>query len=226
MGVIKRVRDLTAATLNERLEQAEDPVRMIDGYLLEQAEQIRVSERLLQQVRQHLAVLRQQTDAAQQSRDKREQQALLAIKAGEDQLARLALQEKLLHEEKYEQYRKLYEQTGQSVLELESELAELKADYQEVYNKREYYMARMESLRLQQRMNAQLNKPGTRGGASWFQRLEERVSDLELEAGSLREVRRMGADALRVAGESLQQTLDRELAALRRKLDEEGAGKR
>ncbi len=39
MGIAKRVRDITVATLNDKLERAEDPVKVIDQYLAEQKEQ-------------------------------------------------------------------------------------------------------------------------------------------------------------------------------------------
>lgn len=69
-------------------------------------------------------------------------------------MARIVLQEKLQAEEKSEQYRELYEQAKQSILDLDEELQQLKADYKEVADKRSYYLARMESARLQQRLHA------------------------------------------------------------------------
>jgi phage shock protein A len=35
MGVMKRVRDISAAAFNGKLERSEDPVRLIDRYLTE-----------------------------------------------------------------------------------------------------------------------------------------------------------------------------------------------
>jgi phage shock protein A len=52
-----------------------------------------------------------------------------------------------------------------------------------------------------------------------FNRLEDRVSDLELEARSLRDLKRMGQDAMYQAGSQLQSVLDRELDRLKQKLD-------
>jgi phage shock protein A len=225
MSIMKRVRDISAATLNDRLERAEDPVRMIDQYLTELGEQIRQSDKLYQQSLGHASGLKVQYAQAEQLKEKREEQALLALKAGEEHLAKMALQEKLLHEEKFAQYKQLYDQTMQSIAELSKQLDEMKVDYQEVYNKRQYYVARMQSVQLQQRMNERLGFNGSQNGERIFQRLEDRISGLEIEARSLSDVRRQGKEMLYEAGIGVKSILEEELAKLKQKLDQEGASR-
>jgi phage shock protein A len=219
MSLMRRVRDITAATLNEHLERSEDPVRLIDQYLVSQREQLQQSERLYQQCVTHAAALRQQYLTALETKEKREHQAMLALKAGEENMARIVLQEKLQAEEKSEQYRELYEQAKQSILDLDEELQQLKADYQEVAEKRGYYLARMESARLQQRLHARMSSVGQHTSPRIFGRLEERVSDMELQARSLRDVRRMSRESFYQTGNP---AVDVELEALRNKLKQEG----
>ncbi|TDF91857.1 PspA/IM30 family protein [Paenibacillus piri] len=227
MSIGKRLRDITVANFNEMLEQSEDPVRLIDKYLSEQSEQIRESERLLQQCLSHAATLRQTYVSATQLKERREQQALVALKAGEDEMARIALQEKLQQEERSAQYKALYEQSKLGIVELEQQLQQLKADFDEVASKRSYYIARLESVRLQQRMNERLRGMGGGFGHSprMFDRLEERVSDMELSARTLREIRSHGRDAIIAAGNAASaasQLVDHELEKLKSKLQQEG----
>ncbi|QGQ94623.1 PspA/IM30 family protein [Paenibacillus psychroresistens] len=225
MSLLRRMRDMTAATFNEKLERSEDPVRMIDQYLASQREQIQQAERLHQQCVQHAQSLRVQFVGAEQWRDKREQQAMLALKAGEEQTARLALQDKMIHEQKCEQYRELYEQSKLALVELEDQLHALKADYTEIAAKRSYYQARLESVRLQRRMNEHMNEMGRSSTPRMFNRLEEKVSDLEYETRSLRDVRRLSKEVLYQAGSAVQQVLEQELNNLRKKLAMEGGSK-
>ncbi|MDF2668566.1 MAG: PspA/IM30 family protein [Paenibacillus sp.] len=221
MSLMKRVRDITVATLNEKLEHAEDPVRLIDQYLTAQKQQIQESEKLYQQMLVHAQTIRQQVMTAEQMKDKREQQAMLALKAGEEQVAKMALQEKLQHEEVYERYAALYEQSKLSIVELQDRLDELKRDFDEVLSKRHYYMARLQSVKLQQQMNARMSGMSEGAGSRAFSRLEERISDMEYEAKSLRDVRRVGQE-LTQAGAAVQQVLEREMQNLRKKLEKEG----
>ncbi|BBH24711.1 phage shock protein A [Paenibacillus baekrokdamisoli] len=228
MSIIKRVRDITVATLNERLEKAEDPVKLIDQFLWSTREEIIQAERLYQQYVTHGNHLKMQWLQAEQLKDKREQQALTALKAGEEQVARIALHDKAASEERSTQYRELYEQTQQNVQDLEEQLRELRSEYQAVYDKREYYAARMESLRLQQRMNARYAGGGAAGPQSgqqpdgMFRRLEDRISDMELEARSLRDLRKAGQSFILGAGEAVQSVIEREMEQLKRKLQQEG----
>jgi phage shock protein A len=205
------------------LESSDDPVRLIDKYLAAQSEQIRSSEKLLSQCLSHAQSVRQQYLTADQLKVKREQQALLALKAGEDEVARLALQEKLQQEELSARYQALYEESKHSVLELEDQLRQLKAEYDEVASKRSYYMARLEAIRLQQRMNERMRSTnGTMSTMRMFDRFDERVSDMELHARTLREVRSQTREVLQMAGSQAAHALEVELENLRRKLEKEG----
>ncbi|MFD7523571.1 PspA/IM30 family protein [Paenibacillus chitinolyticus] len=218
MSILKRIRDITVATLNERLEESEDPIRLIDQYLSAKREQLMQSERLYQQCTAHASSLRQQYLSALETKEKREQQAALALKAGEENMARLILHEKLQAEERSDQYRGLYEQAGQSAAELEEELQAMRADYQEVLDKRGYYMARMESARLQQRLNSRLGYGDGSSSPRMFYRMEEHVSDMEMEAHVLRDLRRTTREG---GSQNSNPALEKELEALRRKINRE-----
>ncbi|MBH5317567.1 PspA/IM30 family protein [Paenibacillus sp. GSMTC-2017] len=225
MSIVRRIRDITVATLNERLEKAEDPVRLIDQFLWSTREDIVQAEKLYQQYSSHSNHLRAQWLQAESQKERREQQALTALKAGEENMARIALHEKASCEERSAQYKELYEQSRQSSIDLEDQLREMRSEYQTVYDKREYYAARMESIRLQQRMNSRFNgsldsaaNPGT-----VFRKMEDRISDMEQEARSLRDVRKIGRESDAGAiGNSIKSVIERELAELKRKLEKEG----
>lgn len=227
MSIIRRVRDITVATLNERLEKAEDPVRLIDQFLWSTREEIIQAEKLYQQYSSHGNSLKLQWLQAEQQKEKREQQALTALKAGEEHIARIALMEKASHDQRAEQYKELYEQSRQNITELEELLRELRSEYQQVYDRREYFAARMESLRLQQRMNQRYGGFGESGAAGghpegMFRRLEDRISDMEHEAKSYREIRRAGTEYMYTPGATVQSAVEQELEQLKRKLQKEG----
>jgi phage shock protein A len=223
MSISKRVKDIALATLNDRLENAEDPVRLIDEYLRNSREEIMSAEQLYRQCLKHTESMRHQYLSALELAERREQQAAIALKAGEEGLARLALQEKLMYDEKAAQYKELYEKAKASLTELDEQLQELKREYDEVLNKRQYYAARMEAVRLQRQMNERLRAlGGERVTEQAFRRLEDRISELELEGRSLRDLRRMTEEHLYPAGgASRAAALEMELENLRRKLEQE-----
>lgn len=62
MSVFRRMRDITVANLNERLEQSKDPVKLIDQFLHSTREEIGEAERLYQQYASHTKQLQQQVN--------------------------------------------------------------------------------------------------------------------------------------------------------------------
>ncbi|GAB7388294.1 PspA/IM30 family protein [Bacillaceae bacterium] len=222
MSVMKRIRDLSVATFHELLEQAEDPVRLVDRFLLSTRREIIAAEKLHRRFLSHAKEMKRQIEHAQAMKEKRERQALLALKAKEEDVARLALQEKIWYEEKIEQYTALYEQSRQAAKELEAQIHLLKTEFQSVYEKRQYYAARMEGIRLQQRLQQRIAFCGSHNVPRMFEKLEDRISDWELEAQSLRELRRMGREMAVQPGSTSPWMLEQELNRLKQKLQENG----
>lgn len=218
-GILKRVRDITMATLNERLDKVEDPVRLIDQFLMRTRHDINEADRLYQQYVMHANQMRNQMNQAQELCSRREQQAMLALKAGEEFAAKIALQEKLMHEDKVQQYSELYEKSKDAILELEEQLNMLKSEYQAVYDKRQYYIARMQTVRLQQQMNERFGQYGVGQVDSMFRKLEDRVSGMEWETQGIQDVRRMSGQTMGNINPERDMALKREMERLKQKLD-------
>lgn len=220
MSVMRRVRDITAANLNERLEQSEDPVRVIDQFLWSTHQEITQSESLHRQYAVHTEHLFRQWKDAEQWTSKREAQAVAALKAGEEEAARLALQDKVMHETQATNYRGLYEQSKHELTELERLIQELRSEYRAVYERRQFYVARMESLKLQQRLNARFGVGGS-NPSGMFRAIDDRLTDIEVETRSLLELRRSGQET--GYGNALaQHTIEQELEAMKRRLQQGG----
>lgn len=220
MSVMRRVRDITAANLQERLEQSEDPVRVIDQFLWSTHQEITQSEGLLRQYAAHTEHLYRQWKEAEQWVAKRDAQAVLALKAGEEEAARIALHDKVSQAEHADNYGRLYEQSRQELNDLERLLQELRSEYRSVYDRRQFYVARMESLRLQQRLNAKFGSAGPDTGRM-FRTIDDRLTDIELENRSLRELRQASyPSGYADAGSRL--AIEQELDAMKRRLGQGG----
>lgn len=220
MDLVKRMKDMTRATLNEMLENSEDPVRAIDRYINEQRQNIRELELLYRDQLKHAHSLRKQIDDAAKIAEKREQQAELAMRAGEEHVARMALEDKIAQEEKRERYKQLYAQAKETLIELEERLGDLQNDLREVVDKRQYYSARMESIHLRKKISERKMKWNTRS-TNWFDRLEDMLTDLELESDVLDHI--VFGDGKRSGRYSSTHrsvdAVDREIERLKKKMD-------
>lgn len=224
MGLVKRIRDITLATLNEKLENTEDPVRLIDQFLWSTRDEIVELEKLHHQYFQHVQQLRTQWLQYTEQVDKKEHQALIALKAGEETIARQLLFEKNNLANQLCSYRELYEQANTTLTDLEEQLTALKQEYQIVYDKRQYYAARMETIRLQRRMNERMGFKGQEGTAKMMSRMDSRLSEYELENEALRQVRNQNQQ---YNGNSYYSTtknfeVEQQLEEMKKRLNKEG----
>jgi len=225
MGLVKRIRDITLATLNEKLENTEDPVRLIDQFLWSTRDEIVQLEKLHQQYFHHVQQLRTQWLQYTEQVDKKEHQALIALKAGEESIARQLLFEKNALMDQLNSYRQLYEQANESLVDLEAQLTTLKQEYQIVYDKRQYYAARMETIRLQRRMNERLGFKGQENTAKMMSRMDSRLNEYELENEALRQVRSQNShynnmNSYQSATKNLE--VEQQLEEMKKRLNKEG----
>jgi phage shock protein A len=144
MALMERVAMLLRANVNDMIDRAEDPEKMLKQLLLDMENQLLqvktqvaiaiADQHLLEKKRQ------EQTDGASNWRAKAE----LAVKKGEDELARLALERALSHEEMAAGF-------TQQVAEQTSEAESLRATYTKLQGKLAETQAQCEILVAQHR---------------------------------------------------------------------------
>src|SRR5690606_7655743 len=110
-------------------------------------------------------------------------------------------------------------------VDLEEQLTTLKQEYQIVYDKRQYYAARMETIRLQRRMNERLGFKGQENTAKMMSRMDNRLNEYELENEALRQVRSQNSQYNQTnnyfsASKNLE--VEQQLEQLKKRLNKEG----
>lgn len=219
MGIFKRLRDLTMASINDLLDKAEDPVKMLNQFLRDMEEDIREAEVA---VAKQIAIekkFKQQYEEAGEMVQKREEQALKALEAGNEDLARRALQDKKEHQLKYDEMQKQYDTAKVNADRLRNQLSEMKDEFNKMKNKKDLLVARAEAAKAQKQINQAMSGFGTDNAAKGFDRMSEKVLQLEAEAEASNELRSKGKDLddeLNALDKS--SGVDDELAALREKL--------
>ncbi|WP_088228250.1 PspA/IM30 family protein [Desulfosporosinus sp. FKB] len=182
MGLFKRVSDNIRANLNSLLDKAEDPEKMLDQYLRDMEEDIADAEAA---VARQLAVawkFRAQLSDSLAMAEKRDYQALEALKRNREDLARKALEDKKLHRSKAEDYHRQYEVCNEAAGKLRSQLQEMKTEYEKLRFKRDDLVARLQSAKAQKEINEVKSGFGS-SSARWnFDRMVDKVLRMEAEA--------------------------------------------
>ncbi|WP_100403742.1 PspA/IM30 family protein [Bacillus sp. FJAT-42315] len=218
----KRVKTYVGSELNAALDKAEDPVKMLDQFMREMEADIREAETAVAKQIANEKMLKKKFDDASQMAEKRQQQAIEALEAGNEDLARRALEDKKVHEGQAESMRTAYEQASSDAKVLREKLDEMKQEYQEMKVKKDTLKARAESAKTRTKMNRTMSSIGSDESRRGFERMEEKVMQYEAEAETSEDLRsssRSLDDELKALKSN--SAVDDELAALKKKLGKE-----
>jgi phage shock protein A len=189
MGIFKRVRDITLAAVNEMLDHVEDPIAMLNQYMRDMESEITDAEvAVAKQVAMEKKWAATLTELRERAA-KRERQVNLALANGEEDIARLALADKLTSQQKLEEYQTIYETTMKQTGELRTQLQELKEKYYEMRNKRSYLMSRANVAQVKEKMNQAFITLDSSVAANGFSRIEEKILGMEAKAHASQAIR-------------------------------------
>lgn len=203
MSVFKRTKDILASSVNSLLDKAEDPVKLLNQYMIDLGKDITKAET---QVAKQIATtkrLENQVREAENMIHKRTSQAQEAVDIGNEDLARRALEDKQGWESKLEAYLPAYEQNSQVSEQLKVQLFDMKEKYREMQSKRHELEARASAAKATKSMNQSMSGFGTNNAAKGFERMENRVAEWEAQASAS-----MDMNSVR------EKSLDEELASL------------
>lgn len=182
MGIFKRIKDIATADFNDALDRLEDPISMLKQYLRELEGEIGKAQKALAQQlyieKKFEAVIESTIDRVQ----KRARQAELAVERGEDQIARLAIEDKLQQEKKLRLYEGQYHTIKNQTNLLYDELDKLKEKYDELQDRKLLLVSRMTAAKVSNDISQVLSSINPDRAIKGFIRVEEEI--LKLEAKS------------------------------------------
>ncbi|MGP4080721.1 PspA/IM30 family protein [Pseudalkalibacillus sp. R45] len=218
----KRVRTMVSSELNSALDKAEDPVKLLDQYMREMSADIREAETAVAKQIANEKMLKKKYEDAKSMVEKREEQAVQALEAGNEDLARRALEDKQKHNQQADTLLAAHTKAKDDADSLRERLAEMKAEYDEMNLKKDSLKARAESAKTKTKINRTMSNIGTDSSQQGFKRMEEKVLQYEAEAET--------TDDMRSSNKSLddefeamntKDSVNDELAELKKKLGKE-----
>lgn len=182
--VFKRIGDMISATINEGLDQIENPRVMLNQYLRNMEDELAKAKHSVVKQQSLEQGFGRKRDDARQMAQKRNHQAQLAFDAGEEELARKALAEMKHYEAKAGQYEELRQKATAQVLELKEQLAQLEEKFQTLKDKKYALIARANAVKAKEHMMASMNRIDSESSFKEFQRLEDRIAEMEVRVNA------------------------------------------
>ncbi|MDI1436691.1 MULTISPECIES: PspA/IM30 family protein [Polyangium] len=188
MGIFARLATLIKSNLNDLISRSEDPEKMLNqvvidmsNQLIEAKKQVAVSiadeKRLAKQAEQEAA------NAAEWER-----RAMLAIKAGDDNLAKEALARKKEHDQLAASYKDQWQKQKQAVEQLKTALRLLNNKIEEAKRKKNVLIARKKRAEAQKAIQETLSGLNNASAFETFDRMSAKIDQIEAEAEAAGEI--------------------------------------
>jgi phage shock protein A len=214
MGLLDRVSTLMRANLNDLLDRAEDPEKVIQQLLRDMNNQ-------LMQVKTQVAAsiadekrLHQRFQENQAKADDWERKAEIALDRGEDELAKEALSRRNSFRESAQGFEEQWKEQSAQVATLKTALRDLERKIGDAEARKDLLIARSRRAKAETNIRETMAGIGRNSATSEFARMEDRVSEQEARAKAATE---LDSDTLESRFAALEQdnSLDTDLAALK-----------
>lgn len=217
MGLFDRLWRAIRANINDFIGQMEDPEKILEQAVLDMQDEL---IQLRQAVAQAIATQKRTERQAAQARSQSEEwyrRAQLALQKGDDTLAREALTRRKTYLDTAEAMEAQLGQQAGLVVQLKQNMMKLESKIQEAKTKKDLYIARARSAKASAQLQEMLGRVGTGSAMSAFERMEDKVLQLEAKSEAMAE---LGTDDLEKRFEALGEAdeIDEELAAMKTQL--------
>jgi phage shock protein A len=221
MSLLERVTSLVKANINDMLDKAEDPEKMIKQYLIDMHNQlIQVKTQVAAAMADEQKLYQRYMDAQNQANDW-QHKAELAVQKGDDDLAKQALGRRNSFQETADGFKAQYDEQKKEVDVLKDSLSQLEAKIQEAETKKDLLIARSRVADTQNLVHATTDRLNDQSAFDGFERMEDKVREKEALAQASSELER---DPLEDKFAALEKNddLDRQLADLKSKVQSGG----
>lgn len=187
MGIFDRMGRVISSNFNSLLDSAEDPKKSVELTIREMNDQVRAAR---QEVVRSVAAekqLRNKVTELDGDIERWSKRAELAVKHGDDQLAREALLQKKRLTEERDRAEALRAEQRSNALEMKAELERMEQKVEEVKAKKGALIARAQQAKAAE--ESPLGSTGPGGGAfAEFRRMEDQLEAVETTVSAQREV--------------------------------------
>jgi phage shock protein A len=182
MGIFSRLGTLIKSNINDLITKAEDPEKMLTQVLLEMQQQLVEAKKAVAIAIADEKKLQKQYTSETDKAKEWERKAMVAVRAGDDNLARQALARKQEHETISAQFQQQWIAQKQAVEKLKDALRLLNNKIEEAKRKKNILIARKKRAEAQQQIANTMQGLGDTSAFDTFDRMAERIQLMEAEA--------------------------------------------
>ncbi len=196
MALFDRIRRVVKANINEMISKAEDPEKVLGQLIVEMNEQLVESKKSVAVAIADEKRLQRELSKQQQNAADWEANAMKAVNAGNDELAKKALVRKQEHDEYVSSYQEQFDAQHASVEQLKDSLRQLQDKIDEAKRKKNLLIARQRRAEAQQRIQQTIGSAKDTSAFEAFDRMAQKVDQIEAQAEAAEDLAQLeGGDA-------------------------------
>ena len=188
MGFFSRIIDIFKSNVNDLVDRAEDPEKMVKQIIIDMQQELNKSTQALgKAVASERIAEKQYTAAVQKSADW-EAKAKAALAADNVDLAKRALAQKIKADEEKANYHEMYETISNQTEAIRTQVETLKSKLEEAKSRQAMLIARSQMAETQKNIAQSMNGLDTSSAYEKFTRMEEKIMQKEAEAEAFAEM--------------------------------------
>jgi phage shock protein A len=195
MGIFGRLGTVIKANLNDLISRAEDPEKMLNQIIIDMKEQLVEAKKQVAVVIADEKRLKMQYESERAQAQEWEKKAMLAVRAGDDNLAREALARKAEHENMAAEYMKQWESQKASADQLREALRMLNKKIDEAQRKKNLLIAKKKRAEAQKTIHATMSGLSDTSAFDTFDRMAQKIEQMEAEAQATAELSSASTEA-------------------------------
>lgn len=188
MAIFERISDLVRANVNDLIDKAEDPEKMVKQIIIDMESQIRKATQGLGTAMGSLNQVKKQLQTAQEQSNVWQNKAKMCLEQGNEELAKQALENKVKQDQMATQYQEMATSMEAQVNEIKSQIDVLKQKLEEARSKQAMLVARSQMADAKSQMAKTLGNMDSKSAFAKMDKMEQKIEQKEAQADAFSDV--------------------------------------
>ena len=188
MGIFNRIGDIIKSNVNDLIDRAEDPEKMVKQIIIDMQKELKKSTEALGKAKTSERLAKRQYENAVKVSAEWESKAKSALKAGNTELAKTALAKKVKADEDVANYKEMYESISAQADAIASQVDAVKAKLDEAKSRQAMLIARSQMADTKKNLAQSLGGIDSSSSSEKFNRMEEKIIRKEAEADAFSDI--------------------------------------
>ena len=174
MGIFQRIGDVLKSNINDLIDKAEDPEKMVKQIIIDMQQELNKSTQALGKAASSERIAKKQYDDAARSASEWENRAKTALAAGDEELAKKALENKIKADKDAAAYKEMYDTISQQTETIRTQVEVLKSKLEEAKSRQAMLIARSQMAETQKNLAKSTGGFDSSSASEKFDRMEEK----------------------------------------------------